>query len=90
MRIEVEKLARDDLVPALQTGMTMDNPAESVGPAEDQFVVAYLWRMGKDRGYVQGAIVKFPQIVKQSQYRCRAIESKGQGCIPRGYILLRG
>lgn len=64
LRIEKEELARDDRGPVLQTGMIVDHPAESVGPAVDQFVAADRRRMAKDTVCIKCALFYSPEIVE--------------------------
>lgn len=82
LRIKEEELARNDLVPVLQAGMPVNHAAESVGPTEDKFVGAQRRGIGKNRGYIQCAVIKLAEILKQSPCCGRAVESKGQRSIP--------
>jgi len=68
--------------------MAMNHSAESVGPAEDQFMAAQRRRISEDRGDIQCAVIKLPEIVKQAACCGRVVESKGQGFIPSWFAFV--
>ncbi|MCA1403077.1 hypothetical protein I6F26_00465 [Ensifer sp. IC3342] len=87
--IKVKELARDDLAPILQTGVTVHYPAKGVRPSEDKFVGAQSRRIGKDGGRIKCAVFNSLEIVEYSSCDARIIESKSQRSNPFVVVVRR-